>query len=81
MIESNGELDEVAVYTAAGEHGEVAALQTAGVPVRKIRWERKTFCGVRVTRRKTTHDDRVSSSLGRPFVFLGAKTAIVSANG
>jgi hypothetical protein len=36
VIESNVELDVVAVYTAAGEHGEVATLQTARVPVRKI---------------------------------------------
>jgi len=36
VIESNVELDVVAVYTAAGEHGQVAALQTERVPVRNI---------------------------------------------
>jgi len=37
VIESNVELDVVAVYTAAGEHGVVATLDTARVPARKIR--------------------------------------------
>ena len=36
VIESNGELDVVAAYTSAGEHGQVATLQTERVPVRKI---------------------------------------------
>jgi len=37
IIETNSELDVIAAYTAAREHGEVASLQTQRVPVRKIR--------------------------------------------
>jgi lysyl endopeptidase len=36
VIESNVELDVVAVYTAASERGQVEALQTERVPARKI---------------------------------------------
>ena len=36
VIESNAELDVVAVYTAAGESGHVTTLQTERVPARKI---------------------------------------------
>jgi hypothetical protein len=36
VIESNVELEVVAVYTAAGENGQVATMQTERVPVRKI---------------------------------------------
>jgi hypothetical protein len=35
-IDSNVELDVVAVYTTAGEHGQAATLETERVPVRKI---------------------------------------------
>ncbi len=37
LIESNVELDVVAVYTAADKHGQVVTLDTERVPVRKIR--------------------------------------------
>jgi hypothetical protein len=37
VIESGVELDIVAVYTAAGEHGPVDTLDTERVPVRKLR--------------------------------------------
>ena len=36
VVESNVELDVVAVYTASGENGHITALQTERVPVRKI---------------------------------------------